>query len=333
MSERFNELVSKTSMAVRSSEVRILLPPPCAGRPLYFPTLIFNIMNKTKVLVTGANSGFGKLIALTFARAGYQVYATARDLKSSGVADINLIAKKEQLSINWLKLDVTNQEQIDDAAKIIEKDGGLDILVNNAGFGILGPIQQYANEDVARQFETNFFGVTRMIYAFLPILKKSSCPKIITISSIAGIIVAPSYGIYGSSKHAVEVFIETLRYELFNTKIKVSLVEPAGFDTNFSHNSHGLNLEKETNQSTEKWYKNAVNFRNKRVGSENNILSKNRDPQRVANLILKIAKTKNPKLRYLIGEGAHIEHFLRKILPDFIWEKIMILILKYLSSK
>lgn len=279
-------------------------------------------MKQQAVLVTGANSGFGKLIALTFARSGYHVYATTRNLESESV--------KENPELEWLILDVTNQVQIDDAFKFIEKKG-LDILVNNAGFGILGPIEEFTTEDFQKQFDTNFFGVVRMVYKFLPLLKKSNSPKIITISSIAGLIVAPSYGLYASSKHAVEVFIEALSYELFDTNIKISLVEPGGFDTNFSANSKGLNSNNKNLESAKLWYKNAIKIRSRHIGAENNIISKKRDPQRVADLILKIARSKNPRLRYIIGQGAFISHFLRKILPGFVWEWAMKTVLRRLS--
>lgn len=285
-------------------------------------------MKKLSVLVTGCSSGFGKLIVLKLARAGYQVYATARNLKSEGVVEVQKITEKENLPIEWYELDVTKQNQIDVVFNSI-KDRGLDILINNAGFGILGPIEGYSTVDVQKQFETNFFGVVRMTYTFLPLLKKSSSPKIITISSIAGLIVAPAYGLYASSKHAVEVFIEALRYELFDSNIKVTLVEPGGFDSNFTKNSIGLKIKK--GKLIPSWYRNIINIRNRHVGAENNIISKKRDRQLVADLVFKIVKSDNPRLRYVIGQGACISYFLRKILPSSVWGWVMKMILKYLS--
>ena len=129
-------------------------------------------MKKLSVLVTGCSSGFGKLIVLKFARAGFQVYATARNLKSEGVLEVQEITKNENLLIEWYELDVTKQNQIDSVFNSI-KDRGLDILINNAGFGILGPIQGYNISDLEKQFNTNFFGVVRMTYAFLPLLKSN----------------------------------------------------------------------------------------------------------------------------------------------------------------
>lgn len=289
-------------------------------------------MQKLTVLITGANSGFGKRIAITFAQAGYHVYAAVRNMESEGVNEITTIVQKEQLSLEWLKIDITKQEQIVEAFTIIKNKGGLDILINNAGFGILGPIEEYSVNDVQKQFDTNFFGVVRMIYIFLPLLKKSNVPKIITISSIAGLIVAPAYGLYASSKHAVEVFVEALRYELFNSKIKIALIEPGGFDTNFTINAPGLTNNPRVPMSAH-WYQKIVSIRNKHIGIENNIINKKRDPQLVANLALSIAKQKNPRLHNIIGQGATISYIMRKIIPQEIWEFIMKIVLKYLSRQ
>jgi NAD(P)-dependent dehydrogenase (short-subunit alcohol dehydrogenase family) len=289
-------------------------------------------MAKFSVLITGANSGFGKRMAITFARAGYHVYATARNLQSEGVGEINSLIDKEKLSLEWLKLDVTKQEQITSAYEAI-KDRGLDILINNAGYGILGPIDEYTVDDFERQFDTNFFGVVRTTYTFLPLLKKSAYPKIITISSIAGLIVAPAYGLYASSKHAVEVFIETLSYELYNTNIKVVLIEPGGFDTNFSANGKGLNAKPLHESASDEWYYNVLRFRNTFIGTDTNIKNKARDPQRVADLALAIARKKNPRLRYIIGQGAFFGHVFRKLLPAGAWGGVMRMVIKYFSRR
>jgi len=287
-------------------------------------------MNRQTILVTGANSGFGKLIALTFARQGYRVFATTLHKDSDSVKEISELSTRENLAIEWLVLDVTQQNDIAAAVKRIAPHG-LDILINNAGFGILGPIEAYTVQDVQRQFDTNFFGTVRMIYAFLPLLKKSESPKIINISSIAGVLVAPAYGLYASSKHALEVFTEVLRLELFDTNISVSLVEPGGFDTNFTANAQGLS-DKSTTVEMPKWYAHALAFRNKRVGTENNIINKKRDPQLVADLVLRIARAKKPRLRHFIGGGTLFGYWLRRFLPDAVWERVAKAALRYFSK-
>ncbi len=280
-----------------------------------------------RVLVTGANSGFGYLMALKFARNGYKVFATARDLTKDGVVEMNKVAKEEGLEIEWLVLDVTDQRTIDNARVKVEKEG-LDVLVNNAGFGILGPIQSYTIDDFQKQFDANFFGVVRMVYAFLPTLIKSRGGRIINISSIAGLIVSPAYGLYSSSKFALEAYTEALRYELFQTNVKVSLVEPGGFDTNFSVNAKGLTSGDADEKSYEKWYRQVRDFRNRFVGRFGMTKSRNRDPQIVADRVYAISQMKNPKLRNFVGAGTSLTAFIRKIVPSRWWQAWAMAILK-----
>lgn len=279
-------------------------------------------------MVTGATSGFGKLIALTFARNGYCVYATTRENSPEKIGATEELAKKENLSLKWIELDVTKPETIARAEQVIRKNGGLDILVNNAGFGVLGAIETYTADDVQKQLDTNFLGAVRMTYAFLPLLKQSDHGRIIIMSSIAGVLVAPAYGLYSASKHALEAFHEALRYELFASNVSVSLVEPGGFDTSFSVNARGLSPEENSKHPT--WYKNAIAFRNKRIGTENNIISKRRDPQVVANLVFTIAQTRKPKLRNFVGTGAFTGYLFRRFFPNVVWEWIMVNMLKRL---
>lgn len=285
-------------------------------------------MKQQTVLVTGANSGFGKLIALTFARNGYHVYATSRGNRPEQIDAISKIARQERLSLEWLTLDITNPDQISAALQRVSQRG-IDVLINNAGFGILGPIESYTTIDVQKQLDTNFLGTVRMIYAFLPLLKQSGHGRIINMSSIAGVIVAPAYGLYAASKHAVEVFSEALRYELFDTNVSVSLVEPGGFDTNFSANAKSLATDEAAKKTT--WYARAIEVRNKHIGAENNIINKKRDPQLVADFVLKIAQAHKPKLHNFIGPGTHLGYLARRFLPNTLWEWAMITALKKLS--
>jgi short-subunit dehydrogenase len=281
------------------------------------------------VLITGASSGFGALMTLKFAREGYYVYATARDLSKEEVKRISDISTKEGLEVEWIKLDVNRQEDVDSAVKrVIENSGGLDVLINNAGFGILGPIQSYTIDDFQKQFDTNFFGVIRMNYAFLPTLIKSESGRIINISSIGGLIVAPAYGLYSSSKFALEAYTEALRYELFQTNVKVSLVEPGGFDTNFSVNAKGLTTGLDDEKSYDKWYRQARDFRNRFVGKYGETKSRGRNPQIVADRVFRISQMKNPRLHNLVGTGTPYTAFIRKIIPSSWWEFVAITILK-----
>jgi len=268
-----------------------------------------------KVLITGANSGFGYYMVLEFARNGHYVFATTRDLKEDGVIQISKIVEQENLNVNWIRLDVTKEDDIKDAFVTIKSLGLLDVLVNNAGYGVIGPLESYNSIDVRDQLDTNFFGAIDMIYTFLPLLKKSTAATIINISSIAGLISAPAYGVYSASKWALEAFTEALRYELHKTNIKVALIEPGGFDTEFSANATGLGMPGGDNKFN--WFETLKERRNKIVGKAfKNI----RNPRRVSKLTYKIAESRNPKIRNVIGVDAKIFYFLRRLLPARIWE-------------
>lgn len=274
-------------------------------------------------LITGANSGFGYLMALTFARDGYKVFATTRSLEKDGVKRLNKIAKNESLNIEWLVFDVSNESEVRNAlTPFIDGTSDLDVLVNNAGYGVVGNIENFNIEDVKKQMAVNYTGALNLIYPLLPSLKatanKRFPSKIINISSIAGFIPVPGYGIYAASKHALSSFSETLRAELSDSNIDVAIIEPAGFDTKFASNA-----------ST----KGDVEFRELHDGDVTNPNNSStpwrRDPQRVANLALKIAKRYRSKLHNPIGEGALLLYWGRKVLPQAFWSLAFRLFYKF----
>jgi NAD(P)-dependent dehydrogenase (short-subunit alcohol dehydrogenase family) len=272
-----------------------------------------------KVLITGANSGFGFLTALKFARAGDYVYATARNLDSEGVKKINKITEKENLQIRWLKLDITDTQQINECVKIV-KENGLDILVNNAGYGAIGPIELLTEEVIRKQMETNYFGTVNLTKSLLPFFREQGHGRIITLSSIAGKVAAPLFGVYSASKFAVEGFFEALQTEIKQFNIKISLIEPGAFKTNFGENleEEMQTLVKET--AYEEWYKRYA--KNKSTWSSNgnsSLLNSLRNPERVSNKIYTVSIKRNPKLRYPVGFDANILSFFKKYTPEWIW--------------
>lgn len=281
---------------------------------------------KKYVLITGANSGFGYLMTLKFAREGWSVFATARDLKKEGVKEITRVSKEEKLDVKWLRIDVTDPVSIKRAVSVISKSTKrIDALVNNAGFGVLGPIESYTTADFRSQFDTNFFGVLDMTYAFLPLLKRSKKGRIVNMSSVAGKIVFPAYAPYASSKHALEAYSEVLRYELLGSNVKVVLVEPGGFETGFSKNAVGLKVGRYKGT----WFERAKGLREKYfLNKEGGVIGWFRDPQRVADKVFNIVNKESPRLRYAVGVGTGSTIIIRKITPDSVWEWIVSSILK-----
>lgn len=275
------------------------------------------------VLITGASSGFGAMMALKFAREGFYVYATARDLSKEGVKEISDISQKEGLEVEWIKLDVTVEEDVERAVKrIVENGMGIDVLVNNAGYGLIGPVETFTLEQVKAQFDTNYFGVLRMVYAFLPLMREKGAGTIVNISSIAGLISVPMYGIYSSSKYALEAMSEALRNEVRQFGVKVCLVEPGSFDTKFGSNVKGGDLEK-----SNPYYHFTSSLKSRRKAVDNQVLfrlgRKFSDPMQVVDRVFKLTVMENPPLRSLVGLDAKLEYLARRVLPLSVWDMVV----------
>lgn len=176
------------------------------------------------VLITGASSGIGRATAETLAAEGYFVYAGARK-----AADINELNKIE--GVMAVRLDVTVQEEIDDAVLLIASEGrGLWGLVNNAGINIIDPLIEANESDLDFLFDVNVYGVFRVSKAFAPMIIESR-GRIVNISSISGVLSGglPGYGMYTMSKHAVEAYTDQLAFEMASLGVKVSAVEPGNY--------------------------------------------------------------------------------------------------------
>ena len=176
-------------------------------------------------LVTGCSSGIGFETALALARENYHTYASMRDTKKG--SKIQEIAKKENLAITIITLDVDRPESIKSAIKqIISEKQRIDVLVNNAGYGIFGCLEDLTIEELKAQFETNFFAVARLIQEVAPIMRAQNSGTIVNVSSVAGKIGFPGSPAYISSKFALEGLSECLRYELSPFGVNTIIIEP-----------------------------------------------------------------------------------------------------------
>ncbi len=188
------------------------------------------------IVITGSSSGFGYLSTLTLARKSYKVWATMRNLDTNNAPkkdELLKIAEKENLNISVIELDVTQDDSVTTAIKtIIAEDGRIDHLINNAGYMFVGVTEAYSIAQAKEQFEVNFFGIVRMVKAVAPHMRKQKEGLIINVTSIAGRLTFPYFGLYCASKHAVEAYSQALRYELAPFGIEVSIVEPGPFGTN-----------------------------------------------------------------------------------------------------
>ena len=244
-------------------------------------------------VVTGSSSGIGFETALALARNGYHTYATMRDTnKGTRIRDT---AKKESLAIEVLELDVDNENSIKKAIeKILQDKKKIDLLVNNAGYGLFGCLEDLTIEDLKKQFETNFFGIIRMIQAVLPTMRKQKSGTIVNVSSVAGRIGFPASPAYISSKFALEGLSESMRYELAPFGIKTIIIEPGVIKTNFF-----AALENPTRPDSA--YKDLTD----KVMKGLTMMSEmGTPPQEVANTIVKAISSEDPLPRYPVGNDA-----------------------------
>lgn len=187
----------------------------------------------TTWLITGCSTGLGKSLAKAVLEAGFNAVVTARDVRTVQ----NLVSGHPDNAVATA-LDVTSNDQVEDAIRLAEKRfGSIDVLVNNAGYGYRGAVEEGDNQEVEKLFATNFFGTVTMIKAVLPGMRARRSGAIINLSSVAGRFAAPGSGYYSATKFAVEGMSDALRKELAPLGIRVVVVEPGAFRTDFAGRS------------------------------------------------------------------------------------------------
>lgn len=273
-----------------------------------------NDTTKKTVLITGSSSGMGRLAVLKFARDGYITYASSREPNSEVSKEFISIAQKEHLTIYPIFLDLLDYPSIEKAVEeIIKETGKIDVLINNAGYGYLAAIEDIDTKEFSKQFETNVVGVLKTIQAVIPHMREQGKGLIINVSSIMGFSTAPLNGPYSSSKYALECLSETLATEVKPFGIKVVIVQPGGFHTKFLDNA----VRKQYAQDSPYLKLYARQDSKRKMGTETG------DPSVVADLLLKISKRENPKLRYMIGKEVLPRKILHTLLPGNLWVKFL----------
>jgi NAD(P)-dependent dehydrogenase (short-subunit alcohol dehydrogenase family) len=248
---------------------------------------------KNKVwFITGCSTGFGRELAKEVLTAGYKAVVTSR--KISDVEDLVAAYPENALA---LTLDVTKEDEIKAAVeKALQHFGQIDVLVNNAGIGYFGAIEESEEEEVRRMFEINFWGLANVTKVVLPGMRKQRSGHIINIASIGGLVGFPAVGFYNATKFAVDGYSDSLSKELAPLGIKVTVVCPSGFRTDWagrSANNSKIVIDdyKETA---------AVNLNNIRGYSG----KQPGDPERAVKAIVKAVETENPPLHLLLGKAA-----------------------------
>ena len=256
------------------------------------------------ILVTGASTGNGRLLAETLAAEGYFVYAGARKEKDLNALDaIN--------NIQAVRLDVTIQSEIDAAVNTITGAGrGLYAVVNNAGVGLMAPLIEAEEEDLDFIFDVNVYGPYRISKAFAPLLIESS-GRVVNIGSIAGFQTRMFYGPYSMTKHALEAFTEALGEELQKFDVQVSIVDPGGFNSNIGKNIYNRMVEKgvdfENSRFKEEWENNWI------LGGGD--LSSMEGPEAIVATTLHALFDENPQQRYMVvGDPGRADRTMRALI-------------------
>jgi NAD(P)-dependent dehydrogenase (short-subunit alcohol dehydrogenase family) len=254
-------------------------------------------MNDHKVIiVTGSSSGIGLESALLLARNGYITYATMRSPEKD--TSIKTAVQKEGLPIRVVQLDVTDDNSVKNAVDhIISESGRIDVLVNNAGYSLGGALEDLSMEEIKSQYETNLFGLIRVIQAVLPTMRKQRSGRILNISSGTGIFGFPGISAYVSTKFAVEGLSESIAYELEPFGIKVILIEPGFVKTNFEH---AMVVAKKAQDPASPYSE----LMQKLMVNASELAKNASDAELVANVIMDAASNPNPRLRYLAGKDV-----------------------------
>jgi NAD(P)-dependent dehydrogenase (short-subunit alcohol dehydrogenase family) len=245
-------------------------------------------MSKT-FLITGASKGFGKLWAEALLKRGDKVAATARNL-----TDLDDLVAKYGDAILPTQLDVNSRTAVFAAVKKVKDHfGRIDVVINNAGYGLFGTIEEATEQEARAQFETNFFGLLWVTQAVLPILREQKSGHIIQVSSFLGLITIPVLGIYNASKFAVEGLSETLASEVASFGIKISLIEPSGFSTDWMRASAIQTQPIDAYNPIKKAF--AESATPDIIG----------DPEGTVKPVLQLIDAENPPLRLLLGIRAY----------------------------
>jgi short-subunit dehydrogenase len=258
------------------------------------------------ILVTGISTGFGKHISTLLAGKEYIVYGTVRD---DQVTDGR---------VNCIRMDLTDLETIRNGVNtIISQEGKIDVLINNGAMHSGGPLETVPLSNIRLQMETNFMGLANLTREVLPHMREKESGTIINISSIGGLMGLPFQAFYSAAKFAVEGFSEALRMEVKQFNIKVIVINPGDFHTNNTLNRRKfLPSPEDTDQYRDQFLKTLRVIEK----DENN----GWHPDILANKILKILKTKNPRQRYIVGSlDQKLAVYLKSFLPEKIFRKIL----------
>jgi len=259
------------------------------------------------VLITGCSSGIGHATAALLKSRGWRVFATARKAED--------VARLSAEGFEALQLDVSDHASMDRAlSTLLTLTGGrLDGLVNNAGIAVPGAVEDLSRENLRQQFDVNFFGLVELTRRVLPVMRRQSGGRIVMISSILGRIAMPWRGAYNASKHALEGITDTLRMELRDSGIRVSLVNPGPVKSRFRDNSLA-NFEREVDSSASVHAGKYARLKAE-TGAHKDDQAFTVGPEVVAAKVAHALESHRPKARYYVTLPAYLLATARCLLP------------------
>jgi short-subunit dehydrogenase len=270
---------------------------------------------KKVVLITGASAGIGKETARLLAESGYIVYGAARRLDK--------MEELKGVGVRLLEMDVTDEaSMVKGVQQILQQENRIDVLVNNAGYGSYGALEDVPLSEARYQFEVNIFGLARLCQLVLPTMRAQRSGKIINISSIGGSFGEPHGAWYHATKFAVEGLSDSLRMELKQFGIDVVVIKPGAIITEWNTIARE-NMKKISGNTVygELVKKHVKMFEraDEQMGSR---------PIVIARAIKKAIDSKNPKTRYSVGGGAKLILFMRRILSDRMFDRMLLSMIK-----
>jgi NADP-dependent 3-hydroxy acid dehydrogenase YdfG len=264
------------------------------------------------VLITGCSTGIGRATAEYLARSGHTVYATARRLDA--------IRDLEANGCRLLELDVTDEQSMAAAVTTVEAEqGAVGVLVNNAGYSQSGAVESIPMDAVRRQFETNVFGLIRMCQLVLPGMRAQNWGRIVNISSMGGRLVFPGGGYYHATKFAVEALSDALRFEVKGFGIDVVVIEPGLIKTEFGAAAVGSLGPAEDGPYAH--FNSVVGSATAGAYDDGGLARFGAGPEAVAKAIEKAIR--HPRARIPVTASARIMIGLRRVLPDWLWDRTM----------
>ncbi len=267
------------------------------------------------VLITGATRGIGRVTALHMAERGHQVIATGRN--QDLLATLAGEAKQRSLPITTATMDVNDDADVQSVVQQALRDfGRINALVNNAGYGLWGPIEELEIDELRAVFETNLFAVVRLSQAVIPQMRERESGTIVNVGSMAGQVTLPVNGAYSATKFALEAISRAMHMELAHAGIRVTLIEPGVFQTDFHKNVViGRRVMKPGSPNMER----TLRMRTK-PPAENRLRA---DPIRVAWRIRQAIEGKRVKARYATGIDAHAGKYAARLAPDWLIDYVL----------